>query len=61
MRGSCRKPSIRRTGRIAPGRELNMKVCVLGAGYVGLVTAACLAEMGNNVVCLDVELKAQAA
>ena len=38
-----------------------MKVCVLGAGYVGLVTAACLAEMGNNVVCLDVELTAQAA
>jgi UDPglucose 6-dehydrogenase len=32
-----------------------MKVCVLGAGYVGLVTAACLAEMGNSVVCLDVD------
>ena len=32
-----------------------MKVCVLGAGYVGLVTAACLSEMGNSVVCLDVD------
>jgi UDPglucose 6-dehydrogenase len=32
-----------------------MKVCVIGAGYVGLVTAACLAEMGNSVVCLDVD------
>ncbi len=32
-----------------------MKVCVFGAGYVGLVTAACLAEMGNSVVCLDVD------
>jgi UDPglucose 6-dehydrogenase len=31
-----------------------MKVCVFGAGYVGLVTAACLAEMGNSVVCVDV-------
>ena len=33
-----------------------MKVCVLGAGYVGLVTAACLSEMGNSVVCLDVDV-----
>jgi UDPglucose 6-dehydrogenase len=32
-----------------------MKVCVFGAGYVGLVTAACLAEMGNSVACLDVD------
>jgi UDPglucose 6-dehydrogenase len=32
-----------------------MKVCVFGAGYVGLVTAACLAEMGNSVACLDID------
>lgn len=31
-----------------------MKVSIFGAGYVGLVTAACFAEVGNNVVCLDV-------
>jgi len=30
-----------------------MKISVVGVGYVGLVTAACLAEAGNNVVCLD--------
>ena len=30
-----------------------MKVCVVGVGYVGLVTAGCLAEAGNNVVCVD--------
>jgi len=30
-----------------------MKICVVGVGYVGLVTAGCLAEAGNNVVCVD--------
>jgi UDPglucose 6-dehydrogenase len=34
-----------------------MKVCVFGAGYVGLVTAACLAEMGNSVVCVDIDAR----
>ena len=34
-----------------------MKVSVFGAGYVGLVTAACLAEMGNSVFCVDVDAK----
>ena len=32
-----------------------MKITVIGAGYVGLVTGACLSEMGNHVVCLDVD------
>ena len=34
-----------------------MKVSVIGTGYVGLVTGACLAEMGNDVLCLDVDPK----
>ena len=32
-----------------------MKITVIGAGYVGLVSGACLAEMGNHVMCLDVD------
>jgi UDPglucose 6-dehydrogenase len=30
-----------------------MQICVVGIGYVGLVTSTCLAEAGNNVVCVD--------
>jgi UDPglucose 6-dehydrogenase len=32
-----------------------LKVCVVGTGYVGLVTGTCLAETGNDVICADVD------
>lgn len=33
-----------------------MKITVIGTGYVGLVSGACLAEVGNEVLCLDVDV-----
>ncbi len=32
-----------------------MKISVIGTGYVGLVTGTCLAETGNEVVCVDID------
>ena len=32
-----------------------MKITVVGTGYVGLVSGTCLAEVGNDVLCLDVD------
>ena len=32
-----------------------MKITIIGTGYVGLVTGTCLAEVGNEVLCLDVD------
>ena len=34
-----------------------MEITIIGAGYVGLVTAACFAELGNRVNCIDIDKK----
>ena len=32
-----------------------MKIAVIGVGYVGLVTGACFADVGNDVLCIDID------
>jgi len=34
-----------------------MKICIIGTGYVGLVSGTCFAEIGHNVICIDIDKK----
>jgi UDPglucose 6-dehydrogenase len=38
-----------------------MKICMIGTGYVGLVSGTCFADMGNNVICVDSDAQKIAA
>jgi NADPH-dependent 2,4-dienoyl-CoA reductase/sulfur reductase-like enzyme len=46
-------PILDRSAGPSSGRDLEMKICVLGAGVIGLTTAWCLAEAGHDVVIID--------
>src|SRR5215467_12685759 len=43
------------TGCMYSGGRSRMSIAVVGAGYVGLTTAACLAHLGHEVVCADID------
>src|SRR5438105_1293664 len=43
-------PTLQRSN---PYTMKSQKVCVIGCGYVGLVTGTCLAEIGHKVICID--------
>ena len=34
-----------------------MKLCMIGSGYVGLVSGVCFSDLGNDVICVDNDIK----
>src|SRR5438128_12063783 len=56
-----REASVRRLRFTSPNEtrfvegSLRLRLSVIGCGYVGLVTGACLAEAGHEVVCTDID------
>jgi UDPglucose 6-dehydrogenase len=53
--GEGRAPALRKIDLRFVASAPTMKLTVIGTGYVGLVTGACLADVGNDVLCVDVD------
>lgn len=52
---SCTSLTCGNMGDDPSGEGAILKIAVIGSGYVGLVTGACLADSGNDVVCVDID------
>ncbi len=52
IRNILRQPLL---GRRPSGSENSMRIAMIGAGYVGVTTAACLAELGHELVCYEID------
>src|SRR5688500_2937280 len=54
-RSATTKVVLRSTGHVRVTRMFARRIAVVGTGYVGLTTGACLASLGHRVVCADVD------
>ena len=60
-RRASRRPARARSDRSARVDSFMSTIAVIGAGYVGLTTAACFAQLGHDVVCADIDAEKVAA
>lgn len=51
----CSELPVASPTAISEGNRGQMNICVIGAGYVGLVTGTVFADLGNNVICVDTD------
>src|SRR5579863_7435139 len=57
----CFRENIRERSRIFIPGSLNMRIAVVGSGYVGLVAGACFADLGHDVIVVDNDQRKLAA
>src|SRR4051812_48402532 len=51
--GCCSRIITQHQASPTAGPEFDMKLMIVGSGYVGLVAGACLSELGHEIVCVD--------